>query len=651
MAALAGKDTIFIQRLKQLILENIHNEQFGAEVLASKYGISRSQLHRKLKKATGKSVTQFIKEIRLHEAFKILVNEETTVSEVAYQVGFSSPTYFNTCFKEYYGYPPGEAKVRFQVMKKEKKVSSLTDRLSALQVKKESFIVGFFLLIIVIAFIPFSEQIFSGQKNNSVQKFKPKTIAVLPFQITGGDESQKKLGGEMTRAVIRQLKKIKAIDKVSAYNAVQDYKDPDPSLSKIARQLEVNIVTKGKLSFLGDEFTVHLDVWNADSQSIIWTKDYSGEWKIQEIFMFQAEVAKDLAGLMEANIKADESEDIQKVLTLNQEAYEAYMAAESILRNNPHDDYTTAQELYQKAIDLDPSFIEAYVGLANTWIFGGLITAMYDEKTAWTNAKRLLIKAKALDPQNRSVEHSLYAGYYFYEWDFQKMEKYFQKYKNEPITDFIAFTYDYALKTGRYKAALNCLNMIFAERPVDPGNYGDRAELLMFMGNEQEALQRLKTGDALFKYDRYYLRQAAKVYYYLGEYDLARNHINQIEDIGGINNTLSLWLASNLAKEGAAKSSEYYLKMLKDLYKAHASGSPAWFIALYYAERKNKEETFEWLKKSYDRHEVEMTYLITEPLLVPYRNDPQYKTLLDKMNFPASVVQKMRGVDIHTVAN
>ncbi|MCK5369857.1 MAG: helix-turn-helix transcriptional regulator, partial [Cyclobacteriaceae bacterium] len=60
--------------------------------------MSRSQIHRKLNKINGKSITKFIREIRLEEAHQLLEDEVATAAEIAYQVGFSSPTYFNTCF-------------------------------------------------------------------------------------------------------------------------------------------------------------------------------------------------------------------------------------------------------------------------------------------------------------------------------------------------------------------------------------------------------------------------------------------------------------------------------------------------------------------------------------------------------------------------
>ena len=93
----------FLLKLTEIIRNNFDNEQFGVKEAARIFGVSRSHLHRRLKKLTGKSVSQFIRELRLEKAMELLQKDMATVSEVAYSVGFHSPTYFNTCFKEHYG--------------------------------------------------------------------------------------------------------------------------------------------------------------------------------------------------------------------------------------------------------------------------------------------------------------------------------------------------------------------------------------------------------------------------------------------------------------------------------------------------------------------------------------------------------------------
>jgi uncharacterized protein (TIGR02145 family) len=104
------KDQIFISKLSEIIQANLGNENYSIKELAHELGISHYSLSKRLYAITNKTFKQFIREARLQKAFQLLQNEEFTVSEIAYKVGFSSPAYFNTCFHEFFGYPPGQVK-------------------------------------------------------------------------------------------------------------------------------------------------------------------------------------------------------------------------------------------------------------------------------------------------------------------------------------------------------------------------------------------------------------------------------------------------------------------------------------------------------------------------------------------------------------
>lgn len=94
--------------IKLIIEDNIGNENFSVSYLAKEVGLSRSTLHRKLIRLTGKSATGLITEIRLARAIELIENDVVTISEVAYIVGFTSPSYFNKVFKKAYNVSPGE---------------------------------------------------------------------------------------------------------------------------------------------------------------------------------------------------------------------------------------------------------------------------------------------------------------------------------------------------------------------------------------------------------------------------------------------------------------------------------------------------------------------------------------------------------------
>ena len=110
MNANNGNDKAFLNRLISIVEANLNNEQFGVSELAEKMRLNRSYVHRKLKSITKKSVSEFIREIRLQKAKELLEQGTDNISEVAYSVGFSSPSYFSKCFHDFYGYSPGEVK-------------------------------------------------------------------------------------------------------------------------------------------------------------------------------------------------------------------------------------------------------------------------------------------------------------------------------------------------------------------------------------------------------------------------------------------------------------------------------------------------------------------------------------------------------------
>jgi len=98
----------FLNKITGIIEENLSDERFGVSELANKIGMSRSNLLRKVKKLNGQSVSQFIRKVRLENAMEMLKENDQTVSEVSYEVGFGSTSYFIKCFHDQYGYPPGE---------------------------------------------------------------------------------------------------------------------------------------------------------------------------------------------------------------------------------------------------------------------------------------------------------------------------------------------------------------------------------------------------------------------------------------------------------------------------------------------------------------------------------------------------------------
>ncbi|RYY57285.1 MAG: response regulator, partial [Chitinophagaceae bacterium] len=102
----------FLNRIKTAIESHLDDDQYSAEQMARDAGLSRTQLHRKLKALVGLAPGEMIRTVRLQYAHDLLAGHAATVSEVAYKVGFSSPASFSTSFSRHFGYPPKDAITR-----------------------------------------------------------------------------------------------------------------------------------------------------------------------------------------------------------------------------------------------------------------------------------------------------------------------------------------------------------------------------------------------------------------------------------------------------------------------------------------------------------------------------------------------------------
>lgn len=110
--AITSMDEQFLNRVKEAIEEHLGEEEFSVEDLAYQVGLSRVQLHRKLKALTDQSVGEFIMSMRLQRAVDLLERNAGTVSEIAYMTGFNTPNYFAKCFRKQFGCSPSEYKSR-----------------------------------------------------------------------------------------------------------------------------------------------------------------------------------------------------------------------------------------------------------------------------------------------------------------------------------------------------------------------------------------------------------------------------------------------------------------------------------------------------------------------------------------------------------
>ena len=106
----ADPDSRFMADFGRVVRERMSDSSLSVETISSALGLSRVQMYRKVKQLTGQSPVEIIRVTRLKKAERLLKTTQMTVSEISYDVGFSSPSYFSKCFKDYFGCQPGEVR-------------------------------------------------------------------------------------------------------------------------------------------------------------------------------------------------------------------------------------------------------------------------------------------------------------------------------------------------------------------------------------------------------------------------------------------------------------------------------------------------------------------------------------------------------------
>ena len=117
-AEINDTDRKFITQLHRIVEENLTDTDFGVEEISGEVGLSRVQLYRKVKAITGMTVVDLLRKARLNRAKTLLAETDKSISEIAYEVGFSSPSYFTKCYKDEYKILPGDVRNAKQTAEK-----------------------------------------------------------------------------------------------------------------------------------------------------------------------------------------------------------------------------------------------------------------------------------------------------------------------------------------------------------------------------------------------------------------------------------------------------------------------------------------------------------------------------------------------------
>jgi TolB-like protein len=213
------------------------------------------------------------------------------------------------------------------------------------------------------------------------------SIAVMPFVNESGNQEVEYLSDGMTETLITSLSQLPNLN-VKARSSVFRYKGKETNPQTIGKELNVQAILNGRVVQRGEQITLSLELINAQTENLIWGEQYNR--KMTELVSLQSEIARDVSSKLRAKLTGAEQQKVAKSHTQNTEAYQLYLQGRFYWNKRTDEGITKGTEYFQKAIEKDPNYALAYVGLAESHI-------LEDSRGGNAKAKTLALKALEID--------------------------------------------------------------------------------------------------------------------------------------------------------------------------------------------------------------------------------------------------------------
>ena len=221
---------------------------------------------------------------------------------------------------------------------------------------------------------PEQAEVAAEQAPAAEQVEREKSIAVLLFDNLSGDAATEPFTKGIHDDILTQISKIRAL-KVIARTSMERL-DPTLSIPEIGTKLGVGTVLEGGVQRAGDRVRINVQLIDCKTEAHLWAETYDRELTAANIFAFQSEIAKTVADTLRAALSPEEQDRLASIPTENLAAYEAYLLGRQRLARTTAAAFVEAVDYFQQAIELDPEFALAYVGLADSYVeqvfFAGL---------------------------------------------------------------------------------------------------------------------------------------------------------------------------------------------------------------------------------------------------------------------------------------
>ena len=376
----------FLIKLTNIVIANLSNENFGVKELARQSGLSLYTVSRRLYSIKKIRASQFIREIRLEKAMEMLRNGENTASEVSYMVGFGSPAYFNKCFREFFGYTPGEVKKLDQNTHfPNELIPNAYESKKRINARKVFFLThpGIMILImlaVIIIFLIYRRFSNSIVSDDMVSDSDGRiAIAVMPFRNLTNDTVwdvfqeliQQNLISSLSNNRELKVRHKESINSLIFSGGLTQYTSISPEIAgRISQKLETILFVYGNIENFRTAISIDAQLINSKTKNVLASFKIVKPSKIETVSEIVDSLSKQLQNFLLVSKMIKENRGLQHEFTPSGSA-EAMRYFLYGVYAREKGNFQGAIDWCQKALAVDSNFITAAFLLENSYSGNG----------------------------------------------------------------------------------------------------------------------------------------------------------------------------------------------------------------------------------------------------------------------------------------
>ena len=449
-------------------------------------------------------------------------------------------------------------------------------------------------------------------------------VAVLPFANMSPDPNDEYFADGMTEELIDRLAQVKQL-KVIARTSVMSYKKKDKKAGEIAKELLVGSLVEGSVRKAGNRVRVTVQLIGAGTEEHLWSSHYDGT--LDDIFAVQSEIAEKVAGELKVQLMQSEKEVLEKKPTESTEAYSDFLRGRELLRGETSEtSLRQALALFERAVELDPSFAGALVGIAAVHIH---LSDLYEPKEdAHPSARASLKRALELDPDLPEA-HSSLAELHYNEDELVRAEAEANRALelNPSLPGPHRLLFEVAATRGDRNGMVKHIETAYRLDPNLALNVYLLGEAYVWGGREQDALELWKRTEPVSP--AYTYRGLGDYYFGKGELAKAREYHHRVKEILPTHPWV-IWMGGALdARSGDREKALLAIKKLEE--DVNEGPLVLNYIAYVYLALGDLDSYFAQMNKAFDSRAQIQSFMLYSPILGPAREDRRYGELLERL--------------------